>query len=122
MQVKTYIVLWTSSVWSLTDLTESKPSPLLYRGTIVSVLSSCITTWYSICKVSDRKRLQRIVKTEKNIIGMPLPYMDHSHSCHVGGDTSASKPDQQGCSTDFTSKLSGSSTPYCTLGPPTLPH
>ncbi|KAK3506473.1 hypothetical protein QTP70_001255 [Hemibagrus guttatus] len=39
------------------------PPPILtmfYRGTIESVLSSCITAWFGNCIVSDRKTLQRI--------------------------------------------------------------
>ncbi|KAK1792505.1 hypothetical protein P4O66_012434 [Electrophorus voltai] len=39
------------------------PSPILttfYRGTIKSILSSCITTWFGNCTVFDRKALQRI--------------------------------------------------------------
>ncbi|KAK3575670.1 hypothetical protein QTP86_031626 [Hemibagrus guttatus] len=42
------------------------PPPILtmfYRGTIESVLSSCITAWFGNCTVSDRKTLQRIVRT-----------------------------------------------------------
>ncbi|KAK3532003.1 hypothetical protein QTP86_003229 [Hemibagrus guttatus] len=52
------------------------PPPILtmfYRGTIVSVLSSCITVWFGNCTVSDRKTLQRIVKTAEKIIGVSLP-------------------------------------------------
>ncbi|KAK3527713.1 hypothetical protein QTP86_000381 [Hemibagrus guttatus] len=45
---------------------------MFYRGTIESVLSSCITAWFGNCTVLDRKTLQRIVKTEK-IIGVSLP-------------------------------------------------
>ncbi|KAI5089719.1 gastrula zinc finger protein XlCGF28.1-like [Silurus meridionalis] len=39
------------------------PPPILtmfYRGTIESIVSSCITTWFGNCTVSDRKTLQRI--------------------------------------------------------------
>ncbi|KAK3523719.1 hypothetical protein QTP70_009267 [Hemibagrus guttatus] len=52
------------------------PPPLLtvfYRGTIESVLSSCITAWFGNCTVSDRKTLQRIVRTAEKIIGVSLP-------------------------------------------------
>ncbi|KAK3533494.1 hypothetical protein QTP70_023360, partial [Hemibagrus guttatus] len=45
------------------------PPPILtmfYRGTIESILSSCITAWFGNCTVSDRKTLQRI-------IGLSLP-------------------------------------------------
>ncbi|KAK3575037.1 hypothetical protein QTP86_019787, partial [Hemibagrus guttatus] len=52
------------------------PPPILtmfYRGTIKSVLSSCITAWFGNCTVSDRKTLQRIVRTAEKIIGLSLP-------------------------------------------------
>ncbi|KAK3526608.1 hypothetical protein QTP70_030747 [Hemibagrus guttatus] len=52
------------------------PPPILtmfYRGTIESVLSSCITAWFGNCTASDRKTLQRIVKTAEKIIGVSLP-------------------------------------------------
>ncbi|XP_049338649.1 uncharacterized protein LOC111191212 isoform X1 [Astyanax mexicanus] len=52
------------------------PPPILtlfYRGTIESILSSCITAWFGTCTVSDRKTLQRIVRTAERIIGVSLP-------------------------------------------------
>ncbi|KAK3566953.1 hypothetical protein QTP86_007000, partial [Hemibagrus guttatus] len=52
------------------------PPPILtmfYRGTIESILSSCITAWFGHCTVSDRKTLQRIVMTAEKIIGLSLP-------------------------------------------------
>uniref|UniRef100_A0A3B1IGH8 Reverse transcriptase domain-containing protein n=1 Tax=Astyanax mexicanus TaxID=7994 RepID=A0A3B1IGH8_ASTMX len=52
------------------------PPPILtlfYRGTIESILSSCITAWFGTCTVSDRKSLQRIVRTAERIIGVSLP-------------------------------------------------
>ncbi len=54
----------------------SLPPPILttfYRGTIESVLTSCITVWYGNCSVADRKTLQRTVNTAAKIIGAPLP-------------------------------------------------
>uniref|UniRef100_A0A3B1IU70 Reverse transcriptase domain-containing protein n=1 Tax=Astyanax mexicanus TaxID=7994 RepID=A0A3B1IU70_ASTMX len=51
------------------------PPPILtlfYRGTIESILSSCITAWFGTCTVSDRKTLQRIVRTAERIIGVSL--------------------------------------------------
>uniref|UniRef100_A0A1A8GH13 Reverse transcriptase domain-containing protein n=1 Tax=Nothobranchius korthausae TaxID=1143690 RepID=A0A1A8GH13_9TELE len=44
-----------------------------YRGTIESILSSCITAWFGNCAISDRKTLQRIVRTAEKIIGVSLP-------------------------------------------------
>ncbi|KAK3514990.1 hypothetical protein QTP70_003259 [Hemibagrus guttatus] len=66
--------------WSLNTTSISKkahlPPPILtmfYRGTIESVLSSCITAWIGNCTVSDCKTLQRIVRTTEKIIGVSLP-------------------------------------------------
>ncbi|KAK3539679.1 hypothetical protein QTP70_011538 [Hemibagrus guttatus] len=44
-----------------------------YRWTIESVLSSCITAWFGNCTVSDRKTLQRIVRTAEKIIRVSFP-------------------------------------------------
>ncbi|KAK3553519.1 hypothetical protein QTP70_004199 [Hemibagrus guttatus] len=44
-----------------------------YRGTTESTLSSCITAWFGNCTISDRKTLQRIVRTAEKIIGVSLP-------------------------------------------------
>ncbi|KAK3506189.1 hypothetical protein QTP70_028694, partial [Hemibagrus guttatus] len=52
------------------------PSPILtvfHWGTSESVLSSCITAWFGNCTVSDRKSLQRIVRTAEKIIVVSLP-------------------------------------------------
>ena len=51
------------------------PSPILntfYRGTIESVLTSCIFIWAAGCKVSDWKALQRVVRTAEKIIWTSL--------------------------------------------------
>lgn len=47
-----------------------------YRCTMESILTSCITVWYGSCSVSDRKRLQRVVKTAQRITGSSLPAID----------------------------------------------
>ncbi|KAI4872827.1 hypothetical protein NFI96_017541, partial [Prochilodus magdalenae] len=52
------------------------PPPILttfYRGTIESILSSCITAWFGNCTASDRKSLQQVVRTAKKIVGVSLP-------------------------------------------------
>ncbi len=54
----------------------SLPPPILttfYRGTIESVLTSCITVWYGNCRAADRKTLQQTVNTAAKIIGALLP-------------------------------------------------
>ncbi|KAK2920678.1 hypothetical protein Q8A73_000163 [Channa argus] len=59
------------------------PPPILtmfYRGTIESILSSCITAWFGNCTVTDRKTLQRIVRTAEKIIGVSLPSIMHIYT------------------------------------------
>ncbi|KAI4871761.1 hypothetical protein NFI96_026787, partial [Prochilodus magdalenae] len=40
-----------------------------YRGTIESILSSCITAWFGNCTASDPKSLQRVVKQHYGMLG-----------------------------------------------------
>ncbi|KAK6292325.1 hypothetical protein J4Q44_G00369090 [Coregonus suidteri] len=44
----------------------------LYSCTIESVLTGCITAWYGNCSASDRKALQRVVRTAQYITGAKL--------------------------------------------------
>jgi len=60
-----------------------------YRCTIESILSGCITVWFSSCSAPDRKALQSGVKTAEHIIGCHLPALqarkiieDYSHPGH----------------------------------------
>ncbi len=79
---------WTTKTMSLSKKAQQRlhflrrrkraslPPPILttfYRGTIESVLTSCITVWYGNCSAADRKTLQRTVNTAAKIIGAPLP-------------------------------------------------
>ncbi|KAK3537571.1 hypothetical protein QTP70_014365 [Hemibagrus guttatus] len=79
---------WSLNTTSITEKAQQRlyflrrlrkahlPPPILtmfYRGTMESVLSSCITAWFGNCTVSDRKTLQRIVRTAEKIIGRSLP-------------------------------------------------
>ncbi len=79
---------WTTNTMSLSNKAQQRlhflhqlkraslPPPILtifYRGTIESVLTSCITVWYGNCSAADRKTLQRTVNTAAKIIGAPLP-------------------------------------------------
>uniref|UniRef100_A0A9J8C8P2 Reverse transcriptase domain-containing protein n=2 Tax=Cyprinus carpio carpio TaxID=630221 RepID=A0A9J8C8P2_CYPCA len=43
-----------------------------YRCTIESILTNCISVWYSNCSASDHKALQRMVKTAQRITGTQL--------------------------------------------------
>ncbi|KAK2899391.1 hypothetical protein Q8A73_012520 [Channa argus] len=55
-----------------------------YSCVIESVLTNCITVWYSSTTVMDRKRLQRVVKTEQKITRTPLPSLQsiYHHRVH----------------------------------------
>ncbi|KAL0147809.1 hypothetical protein M9458_056886 [Cirrhinus mrigala] len=79
---------WTTNVTSLNKKGHQRlhflcqlkraslPPPILttfYKGTIESVLTSCITVWYGNCSAADRKTLQWTVNTAAKIIGAPLP-------------------------------------------------
>ncbi|KAI2668505.1 hypothetical protein H4Q32_005238 [Labeo rohita] len=79
---------WTTNVTSLNKKGQQRlhflhrlkraslPPPILttfYRGTIESLLTSCITVWYGNCSAADRKTLQRTVNTAAKIVGAPLP-------------------------------------------------
>ena len=45
----------------------------LYNCIIESILTGCITTWFGNCSASDRKALQRVVRTAQYITGAKLP-------------------------------------------------
>ncbi|KAI4877995.1 hypothetical protein NFI96_012191, partial [Prochilodus magdalenae] len=59
------------------------PPPILtmfYRGTVESILSSCIIAWFGNSNASDRKTLQRIVRTTEEIIEVSLPSVTDIHT------------------------------------------
>ncbi len=63
------------------------PAPLMctfYRGTIESILTSCITVWYGAFNTSCRKSLQRIVRAAEKICWClsPLPPGHLQHPSH----------------------------------------
>uniref|UniRef100_A0A4W5P3B0 Alkylated DNA repair protein AlkB homologue 8 N-terminal domain-containing protein n=1 Tax=Hucho hucho TaxID=62062 RepID=A0A4W5P3B0_9TELE len=55
-----------------------------YRCTIESILSGCITAWYSNCTVHNRRALQRVVRSAQRITGRKLPPLQATYStqCH----------------------------------------
>ncbi len=90
-----------------------------YRGTIESILTSCITVWYGACNASCCKSLQRIVRAAEKIVGVSLPSLQDIYStrltrkalciagdptrhtassvcCHQGGDCGVSRPGRNG--------------------------
>jgi len=54
-----------------------------YRSTIESLLTYCITVWYTSCTEADRMRLQRVVKAAQRIIGCPLPSLMDIRRVHT---------------------------------------
>ncbi|KAK3507134.1 hypothetical protein QTP70_008532 [Hemibagrus guttatus] len=61
------------------------PPPILatfYRGTIESVLGSCITAWFGNYTLLDCKTLQQIVRTAGKIIGVSLSSITDIYSTH----------------------------------------
>ena len=49
---------------------------VFYRGTIKSILTYCISSWYGNSKAEERQRLSRVIKTAERIIGVPqLPLL-----------------------------------------------
>jgi hypothetical protein len=44
-----------------------------YSCTIETILTGCITAWYGNYSASDRKALQRVLRTAQNITGAKLP-------------------------------------------------
>ncbi|XP_056611074.1 transmembrane protein 237A [Triplophysa dalaica] len=50
-----------------------------YCRTIESILTYCISVWYSNCSASDRKALQRVVKTAQRITGTQLTSIENIH-------------------------------------------
>jgi hypothetical protein len=45
----------------------------VYSCTIKSILTGCITAWYRNCSASDRKALQKVVRTAQYITVAKLP-------------------------------------------------
>ncbi len=65
-----------------------------YRGTIESILTSCITVWYGACNASCCKSLQRIVRAAEKNVGVSLPSLQDIYSTRlsrkalcIAGDT-----------------------------------
>ncbi len=48
---------------------------LFYRGTVESLLTYCISSWFGSCTAEERHNLSRIVRTAEKIIGVSLPQL-----------------------------------------------
>jgi gmma-aminobutyric acid receptor subunit gamma len=75
-------------LFNLRRLKKSGLSPKaltnLYRCTIESILSGCITAWYGNCSAHNRKALQRVVRSTQHITGGKLPALQDTYTsrCH----------------------------------------
>ncbi|KAK3505883.1 hypothetical protein QTP70_003697, partial [Hemibagrus guttatus] len=63
----------------------SKNDESAYREEVQRLTARCITAWFGNCTVSDRKTLQRIVRTAEKIIGDSLPSITDIYTtrCHL---------------------------------------
>ncbi len=53
-----------------------------YRLSVESVLTYCLSVWYSGSTAEDKNAVQRVIKTAQKIIGCPLPTLEQlSTSC-----------------------------------------
>ncbi len=62
---------------------RKKIGEYFYRGTIESILTSCITVWYGACNASCRKSLQWIVRAAEKIVGVSLPSLQDIYSTRL---------------------------------------
>ena len=51
----------------------------LYRCTIESILSACITIWYGNCTTRNHKALQKVVRSAQHINGGKLPDLQDTY-------------------------------------------
>jgi pantothenate kinase type III len=51
-----------------------------YRGTIESIQSGCIATWYGNCIARNRRALQRVLRYTQHITGGTLPALQDTYS------------------------------------------
>ena len=58
---------------------------ICYRCEVEAILTSCVTVWYGNCSGTDRKALQRVVKTAEKIMGCSLPAIGDTyiHRCRL---------------------------------------
>jgi hypothetical protein len=75
-------------LFNLKRLKKFVPSPKnltdVYRCTIQSILSGCITSWYNNCTAHKRRALQRVVLSAQRITGGKLPAFQDTYNtrCH----------------------------------------
>ncbi|KAK3572709.1 hypothetical protein QTP86_006144 [Hemibagrus guttatus] len=70
------------------------PSQLLVnfnRSTIESILSHCITVWYTSCTKENWRDLARIIKTAQKIVGTKLPNLDTVYASWLHKSASSSR-------------------------------
>ena len=74
-------------LYFLRKLNHARAPPAImttfYRGTIESIITSCITVWGGSCTDYNRKALQRIVNTAEKIIKAPLPSLQDIYTTRL---------------------------------------
>ena len=73
-------------IWPVTQTSDK-----LYRCTIESILSGCITAWYGNCTDLNRKALQRVVWSAQLITGGKLPALHDTYSTLTGRPNRSSR-------------------------------
>ncbi|KAK3525906.1 hypothetical protein QTP70_010960 [Hemibagrus guttatus] len=53
-----------------------------YWCSIESILTYCISVWFTSCSVAQGKALQRVINMAQKIVGCPLPTLEVLHSSH----------------------------------------
>ena len=72
------IMKWAQQRWYFLGKLKQASLPIsilrtFYSGVVESVLTYCISTWYSSCSMSDKKAMQRIVRGAEKVIRISLP-------------------------------------------------
>ena len=71
-------------LFNLSRLIQCSLSPKsltnIYRSTIESILSGCVTVWYGNCSALNRKALQRVMQFAQRITGGKLPALQNTYS------------------------------------------
>jgi hypothetical protein len=87
---KTVVKRARQNIFSLRRLKRFGMGPQIlkrfYSCTIESVLKGCITAWHGNCSASDRKALQRVVRTAQYITRAKLPDIQdlYTRRCQKG--------------------------------------
>ncbi|KAI5106360.1 gastrula zinc finger protein XlCGF28.1-like [Silurus meridionalis] len=84
---------------ALFEKAEKGPTSITYPHKILQkdqrILSSCITSWFGNCIISDRKTLQRIARTAEKIIEVSFPFFMDIYTTRCIGKANSIVADRQ---------------------------